>query len=324
MRRQRSLLVLLLLMVVSAVGAPGAGAQMKSGDVDIFMGLDLHYRDIWFNNRPFDFLLQLTPGVKWNFGNHWQIEAGALIPIVNQYGENEKYVRINVAALSKEFAIGRRWRSKVSGGIFTDERYGIDFKTQYQFNSWLAANAELGLTGRLAMNKTWAASPMSRFTFTVGPEFWLEKWQTTIKAQGGRYVYGDFGAVAEVFRHFKHVSVGVFGQYSQMTDLSAGFKVVIMIPPYKRSCRRVHFRPASNFRLSFNTQADNRGNTYYRTDQEQNDRQGWFSRDLLPWGNQTLAPDFRPCDKDVSLHNADTDDVSTSADTEPEEKGDAI
>ena len=30
----------------------------------------------------------------------------------------------------------------------------------------------------------------------------------------------------------------------------------------------------------------------YRTDPEENERDGWFSRDLLQWGSHTMEPDF--------------------------------
>ena len=30
----------------------------------------------------------------------------------------------------------------------------------------------------------------------------------------------------------------------------------------------------------------------YHTDPEQNERDGWFSRDLLRWGSHTMEPDF--------------------------------
>jgi hypothetical protein len=33
-------------------------------------------------------------------------------------------------------------------------------------------------------------------------------------------------------------------------------------------------------------------NCYYRTDPEENERDGWFSRDLLQWGSHTMEPDF--------------------------------
>lgn len=285
---------------------------MKPGDVDIFMGVELSYRDIFYNNRPFDLLINLTPGVKWNLGHRWEIAAAAAVPVVNQYGGDYKYVKIQAASLSKQFAVGKHWRSKISGGVFTASRYGIDFKTQYQIKSWLAINAELGLTGQLTMARNWAASPMSRFTFLVGPDFWLNRWTTQLTARAGRFVYGDYGAVAEAFRHFKHTSVGMFAQYSNAGGSSAGFKIIIMIPPYKRSCRRVHFRPASNFRFTFCSESSSYSNVMYRTEPEQNERQGWFDRDLLPWGPDTMPPDFRPCDKDA----AEAKDAAGTAESE--------
>ena len=47
-------------------------AQEKSGTIDIFVGADLNYRDIYFNNRVYDVLVNLTPGVKWNMGHSWE------------------------------------------------------------------------------------------------------------------------------------------------------------------------------------------------------------------------------------------------------------
>lgn len=289
--------LIFILLTLTSLQAP---AQMKSGDVDIFMGLEFNYRDIWFNNRPFDFLIHLTPGVKWNFGNRWEIAAAALIPIVDQYGGDYKYIKIHAASISKQFAIGKHWRTRISGGIFTASRYGLDIKTQYEVKPWLAIDAEIGLTGQLTMTSNWAASPMSRFTFIAGPDFWLAPWATQLSIKGGRYVYGDYGAMAEAYRHFKHTSIGIFAQYSNAGKSAAGFKVIIMIPPYKRSCRKVHFRPASNFRLTFISDSGTLSNVMYRTEPEQNERQGWFDRDLLPWGPDTMPPDFKPCDKEES------------------------
>lgn len=274
-----------------------ASAQMQPGDVDIFMGVELSYRDILYNDRPIDLLIHLTPGVKWNMGRRWEVAAAAAIPVVNQYGPNSRYVFIQAASISKQIAVGRRWRTRFSGGIFTASRYGLDIKTQYEIKPWLAINAELGLTGQLTMAGEWAASPMTRFTFQVGPDFWLSRWATQLKLSGGRYVYGDYGAIAEAYRHFKHTSIGLYAQYSNVGKSAAGFKVIIMIPPYKRSCRRVHFRPASNFRFTFCSMSNSMSNVMYRTEPEQNERQGWFDRDLLPWGPDTMEPDFKPCDK---------------------------
>ena len=264
----------------------------KSGTVDIFMGVDFNYRDIYFNNRVYDVLVNLTPGVRWNMGHRWEVAAQALVPVVNQYGDRYKNVRLNMAVLSKQLAIGQRWKMKVSGGLFGAERYGLDVKNMFILNRWLAMTAQVGLTGYCSMASGWEASTMERLTAQIGPEIYLHRWNTQISVRGGRYVYGDYGVVGEGYRHFKHVSVGVYASYSDKGKEDAGFKVIVMLPPYKRTARKVNIRPASNFRLTYSVEAEAYANRTYFTDPEQNERTGWFDRDLLPWGTDTMSPDF--------------------------------
>lgn len=49
---------------------------VRSGEVDVFMGVDLNYRDIFYD-KPYELLVNLTPGVKWNMGRQWQVAAQA-------------------------------------------------------------------------------------------------------------------------------------------------------------------------------------------------------------------------------------------------------
>lgn len=237
-------------------------------------------------------LINLTPGIRWNMGYRWVVAAQAHVPIVNQYGDRYKNVRLNMAVLSKQLAIGQHWKMKVSGGLFGMERYGLDVKNLFILNRWLAMTAQVGLTGYCSMASGWEASTMERLTAQVGPEIYLYRWNTQISVRGGRYVYGDYGVTGEGFRHFKHVSVGVYASYSNKGKEDAGFKVIVMIPPYKRSARKINIRPASNFRLTYSVEANGYANRTYFTDPEQNERTGWFDRDLLPWGTDTMLPDF--------------------------------
>lgn len=266
--------------------------QQRAGTVDVFMGVDFNYRDIFWNGRVYDLLINLTPGFKWNMGNRWEMAAQALIPTVNQYGDRYKRVRLNMAVLSKQAAVGQHWKMKVSGGLFGAERYGVDWKNMFVLNRWLALTAQMGLTGYCSMASGWEASTMERITTQVGTEVYLHRWNTQLTVRGGRYVYGDYGVVGEGFRHFRHASVGVYASYSNKGKEDAGFKVVMMLPPYKRKARKVNFRPASNFRLTYSVEADGYANRTYMTDPEQNERTGWFDRDLLPWGQNLMKPDF--------------------------------
>lgn len=267
-------------------------AQRKAGEVDIFMGADFNYRDIWFNNRVYDVLVNLTPGIKWNMGHRWEVAAQMYVPVVNQYGDRYKKVRLNMAVLSKQLAVGPHWKMKLSGGWFSAERYGVDIKNMVLMNRWLAMTAQLGITGHCSMAAGWEASTMKRITAWIGPEVYLHRWNTQISVRGGRYLYGDYGVVGEGFRHFRHASVGVYASYSNRGKEDAGFKVIMMLPPYKRQTRKVSIRPASNFRLTYSVEANDYANRIYFTDPEENEREGWFDRDLLPWGTDTMLPDF--------------------------------
>lgn len=291
-----------VIIAACMLAALSATAQRRGGEVDIFMGAQLNYRDIFFNNRVYDVLINLTPGVKWRLPNHWEIAAQALVPVFNQYGDRYKRVRLNVASVSKQFGFFDRWRMKVSAGWFAYERYGIDVKNMVIVNPWLAVTAEVGLTGYCSMASGWEASTMKRLTLIAGPEFYLRRWNTQMSLRAGRFVYEDYGAVAEAMRHFKHVTVGIYGSYSNKWKENAGFKVIVMLPPYKRTRRRVNFRPASNFRLTYSMEADTYSNYNYITDPEQNEREGWFDHDLLPWGPDSSFVDFRVtrCDSTIT------------------------
>lgn len=268
-------------------------AQMKPGQVDIFMGVDFNYRDMYHNGRVFDFLVNLTPGVRWRLPHRWEVAGQALIPIVNQYGHDYKYIRLNIATLSKQMAVGNRLRLKFTGGLFTYYRYGLDVKAMLIANRWLAFTGEVGYTGYCSMVDGWHASTLDRLTFLAGPDFWIAPWNSEIWVRGGRFTYGDYGVQAEAFRHFKHVSVGIFAGYSDIAKENAGFKIVVMLPPYRRTRRKVNFRPASNFRLTYRNDANMYGMREYMTDPEQNERVSWFDPDMLPWGTDTMQPNYQ-------------------------------
>lgn len=284
-------ILLVMLLSVLTVQMP-LFAQTRPGTVDVFMGADLHYKDINHNNRVYDVLVNLTPSVRWNMGRRWEMAAQAFVPVVNQYGGYYKKVRLNMAVLSKQLAVGSYWKMKVSGGLFGSERYGLDMKNLFILNRWLAFSAQLGLTGHCSMATGWEASSMGRLTALAGPEVYLQRWNTQLSLRGGRYIYGDYGVVGEGFRHFRHVSVGCYVSYSDKGKEDFGFKVIVMLPPYRRTAGKVNVRPASNFRLTYSVEAEVYANATYFTDPEENERTSWFDRDLLPWGIDTMQPDF--------------------------------
>lgn len=263
----------------------------RTGQVDIFCGVDLNYRDI-FHNKAYEFLINLTPGIKWYMGKGWQVAGQAYVPVYNDFGDYYKRVRLNMAVLSKEVYWKGHWFLKASGGLFGSERYGLDLKGMYLVNNWLALEAQAGWTGFCSMANGWHASTPKRWTALVGADVYLNRFQTQFRLRGGRYVYKDYGAQLEIMKHFKHCTVTVYGEYSDLWGKNGGFKVIMMIPPYKRKYRKVNFRPASNFRLTNNVMAYPYANLMYKTDPEENEREGWFDRQTMQWGVNRMTQDF--------------------------------
>lgn len=281
---------LTLLLVLASI-LPAAGQVQRTGQVDIFCGAELNYRDI-FHNKAYEFLINLTPGIKWYMGKGWQAAGQVYVPVHNDYGGYYKRVRLNMAVLSKETNWRGRWFLKASGGLFGSERYGLDLKGMYIANSWLALEAQAGWTGFCSMATGWSASTPERWTALAGADIYLNRYDTQFRLRGGRYVYKDYGAQLEVMKHFKHCTVTVYGEYSDVWGKSGGFKVIMMIPPYKRRQRKVNFRPASSFRLTNNVMAYQYANRMYTTDPEENERVGWFDRKAFQWGVNRMTQDF--------------------------------
>ena len=289
----KRLFIVFVLFLSFPTTALKAQPSIPAGQVDVFMGVDFNYRDIFISGSVYEFLINLTPGIKWNLGEGWQTAAQVLIPVYNDYGKRYRKVRLNMAVLSKEMVFRSSWYLKASGGLFGKERYGLDLKGMYVATRWLALEAQAGWTGYCSMAAGWEASAPKRITALIGADVYLNNWNTQFRIRGGRFVYEDYGGVVEAMRHFNHCTVGVYVQYSNLGRNDAGFKVIMMIPPYKRKRRVFNVRPASNFRYTYRVNGDPYSNIMYTTDPEENEREGWFNRSMLKWGSNCMEPDLK-------------------------------
>ena len=272
-------------------GQPQAHGQDTSPGIDFFSGVNLSFADMNFY-RQYDVLIHLTPGFKWNMGHHWQLAGQAMIPVVNTF--NDKYskcVQIGAFNISKELRVSKLYL-KTTVGVFDMYRYGADMKVFLPFSKYLAFEGQVGYVGVLYMDPSPHIYKPDRFVWTVGGDIYLPRWNTQLRGTVGRYLFRDFGCEAEGMRHFNHTTVSLYGRWSGEYGLDGGFRVVIMLPPYHRKHRTVNFRPASNYRMAYSVMFNNYSNCMYHTDPEQNERDGWFSRDLLQWGSHTMEPDF--------------------------------
>lgn len=246
-------------------------------NIDLFVGADLNYRRLFYNDRVYDLLIYVNPGMKVDFGENWQVAAQAMFPVVNQYGDFYNRIRPGICSVSKEFLI-RGSALKFSGGLFSAGRYGFDAKWLWLTNEWFAVESQIGFTGYHSLEQDWKFSSVDRLTGNVKARFFLKKASSEFRLSAGRYIYEDYGGRFEFYSHFNYTSVGLFAQYGTESQWGAGAKIVFMLP-FQKGLRKgkVKFRPASNFRFTYDIEVDNFGLKNYMTDPEENERTGSFS-----------------------------------------------
>ena len=278
--------------------ATGIANAQHTPQTEIFCGAELSYADVNFI-RLYDVLINLTPSVKYHPGKGWTLSGQVFYPIVNQgYGKRNNMLRLNMADISKEIHFSNaRQHLKISAGLFGMERYGADIRWMFPVTSWLMIHSRLGITSHWALGTDFKGSSESDLSTNGwslmglgGASIWLNPWATELRGQCGRYLNEDYGAEGEIIRHFRHVSVSLYLQRHQLAtsivgitphNTSGGFRVIMMLPPYSASHRKVAVRPASNFRLTYNAQADGYSMKVYNTDPEENERT--LPMDI-PWG----------------------------------------
>jgi len=288
-----------LIVVICSLAIIGKTHAQVKPRAEIFCGAELSYADVNFT-RLYNVRVDLTPGAKVALGKDWELDAQLVLPVVNDgYAERYNMFRLNMANVSKTLRFENVHQYfKFTAGLFGKEQYGGDIRWMYPINSWLMVHARLGLTNRWALG--WDlrnGSTESEFTTSswnfigiAGASVWLNRWATELRVTGGRYLNRDYGVEGEAVRHFKHCSVTIFAQLHEvayspyakfMNRFSGGFRIVMMIPPYKKWKKKVVVRPASNFRLTYNAQADGYSMRKYTTDPEENERTYPIR---IPWG----------------------------------------
>lgn len=281
-----------MVTLVMAMTALCSYAQHKP-QVEAMCGVDLYYRDVNFM-RLYDVLLNLTPAVKWHMGRDWLFSGQMYIPVVDQgYGKKYMRVRLGLASLAKQLHLPGNQHFKLSAGFFAGSRYGLDARWMFPVNSWLMLQARAGYTGYWTMVGNSTVEKPDLITGTIGANLYMAKWNTELRVQGGRYIYEDWGMEGNIFRHFPHTSVGLFARYHESSStwrvkphkFTGGFKIIIMLPPYKKSDKKFRARLISNFNTTWIAQSDEYSMSTYYTDPEENDRTNAID---VEWGTGTL------------------------------------
>lgn len=266
-------------------------ATAQAQQLDLFIGPEVLHKDTEFT-RVYELVVNLNPGFRWQMGRQWELAGQVTVPVYNDYGGRYKRIRPTMLTLSKTLKpVGEKHYFRLSGGLFTHERYGVDAKWFCPLNAQWALSAEGAFTGFCSMAADWECSTLQRWMAVGAVHFYEPKYRLQMKVQGGRFIRKDVGVLAECLQHYRHVSVGAYLQYTDLGKENMGVKVIVDLPPYKqRKAKKVNLRLAESFRFLTTAKAESEyGQTPY-TDPEENERVRNFHPGWMEQSGKEVTP----------------------------------
>lgn len=264
---------LILLLCSVCIGA----AFGQTSKVDIFSGVALQYND----DQPgqvYQARLDITPGFKWRLPHNASLAGQISIPLYNDYGKRYNKVRPSMLVFAKEMNYYNWAYIKWSAGLFSHERYGLDAQMLCPIFDWLAIEGQASATGIMTFHDGYKRETyVNRLSAVGGLSGYWHQEDIQVRVLAGRFLYEDIGARAEIWKHYKHCSIGAYALSSD-GDIGGGFKIVVRIPQAKKNLGRgVVLRPASNFNLDNRIHTGDNSCQMVRVDPEYNEQDGHFT-----------------------------------------------
>lgn len=242
------------------------------------------YPRLMFQNyklsKMYDYVFNLSPAIEVSFWQGMKFTGQLIFPVANDYyGSLYGQVRPGFLTLSQTVRLPHRVFLKGVVGLFEDQRWGFELQAKYILpdeHFWLTAR--LGYTQKGYWDH-WSYYHGVKWTANghVGMHYYWPKYNAQFSLKGERYLRDDYGMGFEMYRHFRHASIGfyamkVFGKDDAANNgFNGGFTFQIAIPPYKY--KRKGYIPrvvGGEFGIRYNAGNEKKYGDWYRTSPDDN------------------------------------------------------
>lgn len=234
--------------------------------VDLVFYPELYLRNIKLE-KIYDVMINLSPAVEVSLWRGMKFTGQLIFPILNQYGEEYSEIRPGYVTISQDIRFRGKWFVRGTAGLFNKGRWGFDVKAFHPLkNERFAVKMQLGLTGPYAFdNWVFHYGLPKRLTWSLGAQYYNPRFNLQFDLDAGRYIGKDYGVRADMTRHFKHVSIGLFAMKGNKADFGGGFNFAIALPPYKQRKGGFRVTTADYFFLEYNAVNDPYNGNMYKT-----------------------------------------------------------
>lgn len=225
------------------------------------------YPQLGLDNSTLDdlylYYINLAPAFEMELWKGAKFTLQGIFPIVTNVEGTHKMVRPGYITLSQDFDLKKGFKLQAVAGNFSANRAGALLRAK-----WYSKNGRFEVGGNVAgtvqsivtPGNGWTFSKNMRMSGALYAQYYVPKFNTELKLQYDRYVYGHNGVRADLKRHFGEYTIGVYALYVKCDDadnnFNAGFNFSIPLPGKKyMQHRKARIRPARDWNLEYSIKA---------------------------------------------------------------------
>jgi hypothetical protein len=244
--------------------------------VDILVYPQLSFKNLIIT-QIYQVLFTLNPAIEVSLWPGMKLTGQVIIPVYNDgYGYLQDKVHPGFITLSQRFRLPYNIKGKATIGYFSADRYGADLMLFYPFK-----DERFSLEGRIGAVAIgyWNGFKLhydTEFstTWSLGGNFYWPKYNTTFSLKGEQYLMGERGVKFEMIRHFRYASVGFYAQKAKKANSNGGFRIQVLLPPYKYKRFKNKYIPrlntSNNMGIVYNAGNERYYYRQYRSEADEN------------------------------------------------------
>lgn len=254
--------------------------------VDIVIYPEFSFKNLIIT-QIYQILFNVNPAVEVSLWRGMKLEAQVIFPIKNEYGRYYRQIRQGMITFSQTIRLEDNVFLTGSVGTFNNFRWGADLRAKFipKKDERFTLEARVGLTGTSRFeNWRWKVSPLKVFTWSLGGNFYWERYNTQLKLNLEQYLQEEKGVQFQMIRHFRHASIGFWAMKTwneKNSGVNGGFMFQIALPPYhqKRKGYIPRVRTSNYMGIRYNAGNEQRYGQTYKA---------------LPWDNIANDNSFNP------------------------------
>ncbi len=234
--------------------------------------------------KPVISQINIVPELKTSWWKGMNFNYELIVPLVNEFGTRGDSVRPGIVTLNQVLRLPDDYFISASAGIFTQNRYGLDFEMKkYFLNGEFNLGFNLGLTSFALFTGMTRILYYDAFAWTgsFSCEYRISKYDLTLGLTAGRFLKGDESIRFDINREFGEIEIGFFAIRSRDGISNGGINITIPIfPSHYWKPNFVRLRTNENFFLSYlvKSNTDQLIGLRYNT----GSRLGFFNKKLNP------------------------------------------